>query len=157
MFICVSISINWIACHTVMVKARIIADKTNIHVKKFLSPIPITLSLNQSNVYVYDIITDLWNQSKYKRYINDNLFEFAYRNNPSSPNHEFEYITLQHAITMYQVNKTVLLMLTDNGYINQFMNTYISSNLEKYPNLIVVCLNDEAYKVNYYCILFIRF
>ncbi len=45
------------------------------------------------------------------------------------------------------MNNSILLMLTDLGYLDQFWNTYLYGNFTQYKNLVVACINQEAYEV----------
>ena len=80
-------------------------------------------------------------------YIHDSLFEFAYPQTPYKGKAGYTYYSLSEAIDMYQVNNSILLMLTDLGYLDQFWNTYLYGNFTQYKNLIVACINQEAYEV----------
>lgn len=44
-------------------------------------------------------------------------------------------------------NHTVLLMITDYGYLNMWNNAYIAGNPSRYNNLVVFCLDTESYRV----------
>ena len=74
-------------------------------------------------------------------------FEFAYPDKPFKGNDSYIYYTIPQAVNRYKVNNTVLLMLTDWGFFNQFWNSYVVSNLNQYSNLVVACLDTKVYEV----------
>lgn len=77
----------------------------------------------------------------------DVKFDFAYPETPFKGNDSYVYYTIPEAVNKYKRSNSVLLMLTDSGYLNQFWNTYIVSNLTSYPNLVVACLDRNVYEV----------
>ena len=46
------------------------------------------------------------------------------------------------------VNGTVLLMMTDYGYMDMFVNSYRVGNLSQYKNLVVLCIDEQSYRVS---------
>ena len=43
---------------------------------------------------------------------------------------------------------TVLLMMTDYGYMDMFVNSYRVGNLSQYKNLVVLCIDEQSYRVS---------
>lgn len=91
-------------------------------------------------------IRSIVNQTLEVNYFNVK-FDFAYPETPYKGNASFVYYTLPEAVKKYSFYNSVLLMLTDSGYLNQFWNTYVVSNLESYRNLVVACLDRNVYEV----------
>lgn len=106
----------------------------------YITYIPYTSTMDRKGVNTTSIIQHLWNLSQGNDYMNCIRFTFAYEK-------RIKYITLFEAIQRYKVNNTILLMLTDKGYISQFYNSYKANHLNKYSNLVVVCINEDAYNV----------
>ena len=44
-------------------------------------------------------------------------------------------------------NGTILLMMTDYGYLDMFLNSYRVGNLSQYKNLVVLCMDAKSYRV----------
>ena len=80
-------------------------------------------------------------------YVKKQRFRFAYEDLEYLDRKNYTYLSLASAIEKYNVNRTILLMLTDYGYLNVFWNSYIASKLDQYPNLLVACLDREVYDV----------
>ena len=93
------------------------------------------------------VIKELWKDSEKIDYIHDFLFEFAYPKTHYKGKTGYTYYSLSEAIAKYQVTNSILLMLTDLGYLEQFWNTYLYGNFTQYKNLVVACINQEAYEV----------
>lgn len=93
-----------------------------------------------------DVISKVVKQTKKMNYFRY-YFQFAYPKKPFKGNDSYIYYTIPKAVTRYKVNNTVLLMLTDWGYMNQFWNSYVVSNLKQYPNLVVACMDTKVYEV----------
>ena len=55
------------------------------------------------------------------------------------------YDRLEDVIKRHSYNNSIMLMCTDSGYINMFLNTYYVCNLQQYSNLIVTCLDKLCY------------
>lgn len=91
-------------------------------------------------------IRSIVNQTLEVNYFNVK-FDFAYPETPYKGNAGFVYYTLPEAVKKYSFYNSVLLMLTDSGYLNQFWNTYVVNNLESYRNLVVACLDRNVYEV----------
>ena len=58
---------------------------------------------------------------------------------------QLTYDRLEDVIKRHSYNNSIMLMCTDSGYINMFMNSYYVSNLQQYKNLIVTCLDKPCY------------
>ena len=56
------------------------------------------------------------------------------------------YDRLDTVIQRHSYNNTIMLMCTDSGYINMFLNSYYVCNLQQYKYLIVTCLDKSCYK-----------
>ena len=56
------------------------------------------------------------------------------------------YDRLDTVIQRHSYNNTIMLMWTDSGYINMFLNSYRVCGLQQYKNLIVTCLDKACYK-----------
>lgn len=54
---------------------------------------------------------------------------------------------LESFLHIRAVNGTIMLMMTDYGYLNHFLNVYYAGNLSQYPNLIVTCIDPQSYTV----------
>ena len=93
------------------------------------------------------VIEELWKYSEKIDYIHYGLFEFAYPKTHYKGKAGYTYYSLSEAIDKYQVKNSILLMLTDLGYLEQFWNTYLYGNFTQYKNLVVACINQEAYEV----------
>ena len=87
------------------------------------------------------VVSKLLEKTSNIDYLQDIQFAFA----APSPNNS--HLSLTEAVLRYQVNNTVILMLTDSGYIHQFWNSYLVSKLDRYPNLVVACLDLQVYEV----------
>ena len=116
---------------------------------RMINNIPSTVNISKKNKKSKDIILQLWNNSLYDNSLFCSQFSFAVANNMKSSN-GISYMNLAQAIKTYQVNNTIILMLTDQGYINQFLNSYVTNHLQQYPNLIVSCISESTYKVFLY-------
>ena len=57
-------------------------------------------------------------------------------------------VSLQNYLSQKAVNGTVLLMMTDYGYMNMFVNSYRVGNLSQYQNLVVLCIDEQSYRVS---------
>ena len=55
-------------------------------------------------------------------------------------------MSLQDYLSQKAVNGTVLLMMTDYGYMNMFVNSYRVGNLSQYQNLVVLCIDEQSYR-----------
>ena len=115
------------------------------HSRKEVLPINVETEIGSSEL-VKDIIRKVVNETMNMNYF-DYYFQFAYPDSPFKGNDSYIYYTIPKAVTRYKVNNTVLLMLTDWGYLNQFWNSYVVSNLKQYSNLVVACLDTEVYEV----------
>lgn len=93
------------------------------------------------------VIEELWKYSEKIDYIHYGLFEFAYPKTHYKGKAGYTYYSLSEAIDKYQVKNSILLMLTDLGYLEQFWNTYLYGNFTQYKNLVVACINQEVYEV----------
>lgn len=56
-------------------------------------------------------------------------------------------VSLKDYLSQKAVNGTVLLMMTDYGYMNMFVNSYRVGNLSQYKNLVVLCMDEQSYHV----------
>ena len=45
------------------------------------------------------------------------------------------------------VNNTVFVMIVDFGYLRVFLNSYFTSRLWEYPNLVILCLDQRSFNV----------
>lgn len=54
---------------------------------------------------------------------------------------------LESFLQIRAVNNTIMLMMTDYGYLNHFLNVYYAGKLSQYPNLIVTCIDSQSYTV----------
>lgn len=61
---------------------------------------------------------------------------------------EVREVSLQNYLSQKAVNGTVLLMMTDYGYMNMFVNSYRVGNLSQYQNLVVLCIDEQSYRVS---------
>ena len=59
---------------------------------------------------------------------------------------EVREVSLQDYLAQKAVNGTVLLMMTDYGYMNMFVNSYRVGNLSQYQNLVVLCIDEQSYR-----------
>ena len=59
---------------------------------------------------------------------------------------EVREVSLQDYLSQKAVNGTVLLMMTDYGYMNMFVNSYRVGNLSQYQNLGVLCIDEQSYR-----------
>ena len=59
---------------------------------------------------------------------------------------EVREVSLQDYLSQKAVNGTVLLMMTDYGYMNMFVNSYRVGNLSQYQNLVVLCIDEQSYR-----------
>ena len=57
-------------------------------------------------------------------------------------------MSLQSILPLRSVNNTVLLMMTDYGYLNHYLNVYYAGHLNQYPNLVVCCIDKYSYNVD---------
>ena len=57
-------------------------------------------------------------------------------------------VSLKDYLAQKAVNGTVLLMMTDYGYMNMFVNSYRVGNLSQYQNLVVLCIDEQSYRVS---------
>ena len=57
-------------------------------------------------------------------------------------------VSLKDYLSQKAVNGTVLLMMTDYGYMNMFVNSYRVGNLSQYKNLVVLCIDEQSYRVS---------
>ena len=55
------------------------------------------------------------------------------------------YDQLETVIQRSSYNNTIMLMCTDSGYINMFLNSYRVCDLQQYKNLIVTCFDKPCY------------
>lgn len=58
-------------------------------------------------------------------------------------------VSLKDYLSQKAVNGTVLLMMTDYGYMNMFVNSYRVGNLSQYKNLVVLCIDEQSYRVSF--------
>ena len=58
-------------------------------------------------------------------------------------------VSLKDYLAQKAVNGTVLLMMTDYGYMNMFVNSYRVGNLSQYKNLVVLCIDEQSYRVSF--------
>lgn len=85
-----------------------------------------------------------------------NIIPCLFQSNTNMTNISFRLspiITLESIISSNNVNNTVLLMMTDYGYLNHFLNVYYAGNLNQYPNLVVACIDKISYHVYFMNIL----
>lgn len=108
-------------------------------------PINVEIKVN-STKSVGNTIIDVVKETMKNDYLKYS-FLFAYPDKPFMGNNKYIYYTIPQAVNKYKVNNTVLLMLTDWGYMNQFWNSYIVSDLKQYSNLVVACLDTQVYEV----------
>ena len=47
----------------------------------------------------------------------------------------------------HAINSTILMMIVDYGYLDLWRNAYNAGKLSQYKNLVVVCLDEQSYKV----------
>ena len=45
------------------------------------------------------------------------------------------------------LNNTVFVMIVDFGYLRVFLNSYFTSRLWEYPNLVILCLDQRSFNV----------
>ena len=45
------------------------------------------------------------------------------------------------------INNTVFVMIVDFGYLRVFLNSYFTSRLWEYPNLVILCLDQRSFNV----------
>ena len=55
------------------------------------------------------------------------------------------YDLLEDVIKRHSYNNSIMLMCTDSGYINVFLNSYFVCNMQQYKNFIVTCLDKPCY------------
>lgn len=55
------------------------------------------------------------------------------------------YDRLEDVIKRHSYNNSIMLMCTDSGYINMFMNSYYVCNLQQYKSLVVTCFDKPCY------------
>ena len=55
-------------------------------------------------------------------------------------------VSYKNYLSQKAVNGTVLLMMTDYGYMNMFVNSYRVGNLSQYQNLVVLCIDEQSYR-----------
>ena len=55
------------------------------------------------------------------------------------------YDRLEDVIKRHSYNNSIMLMCTDSGYINVFLNSYYVCNMKQYKNFIVTCLDKPCY------------
>ena len=55
------------------------------------------------------------------------------------------YSQLEDVIKRHSYNNSIMLMCTDSGYLNMFLNSYYVCNLQQYKSLIVTCLDKSCY------------
>ena len=60
---------------------------------------------------------------------------------------EAKELSLKDYYSQKAENGTVLLMMTDYGYMNMFLNSYMVGNLSQYKNLVVLCMDEQSYRV----------
>ena len=60
---------------------------------------------------------------------------------------ETRVVSLKDYLSQKAINRTVLLMMTDYGYMNMFVNSYRVGNLSQYKNLVVLCIDEQSYRV----------
>ena len=94
-----------------------------------------------------DIVRQLLNQTSKIDYQKKQRFLFAYEDVKLLDKKNYTYLSLASAIKKYHINNTILLMLTDKGYRDVFWNSYITSKLHQYKNLVVACLDRQVYNV----------
>ena len=58
-------------------------------------------------------------------------------------------VSLKDYLSQKAVNGTVLLMMTDYGYMNMFVNSYRVGNLSQHQNLVVLCIDEQSYRVSF--------
>lgn len=55
--------------------------------------------------------------------------------------------SLRQFIRNKTINNTVLVMVVDFGYLKVFLNSYFTSRLWEYPNLVVLCFDKRSFLV----------
>ena len=63
--------------------------------------------------------------------------------NPAAPN-SMPFIQF---VKSKAVNNTVFVMIVDFGYLRVFLNSYFTSRLWEYPNLVILCLDQRSFNV----------
>ena len=61
---------------------------------------------------------------------------------------EVKEVSYKEYLAQKAVNGTVLLMMTDYGYMDMFVNSYRVGNLSQYKNLVVLCIDEQSYRVS---------
>ena len=91
-------------------------------------------------------ITGVKNKKNTNDQLEDVIKRYSYNNTVSSDNTEkTTYNKLEDVIKKHSYNNSIILMCTDSGYINMFLNSYNVCNLKQYRNLIVTCLDMACY------------
>lgn len=57
-------------------------------------------------------------------------------------------ISMESFLFQRAKNNTLLLMIVDYGYLNLWKNSYLASHLEKYDNLVILCMDTLSYTVS---------
>lgn len=96
-------------------------------------------------VFTCSIISVGWYRGNRPTASVPSLVDLQYR---TSVDISFESLLKRHA-----VNNTIFLMLTDYGYMDNFLNAYYAGNLREYGNLVVACMDPLAYKVLFFHLL----
>ncbi|KAK8819264.1 hypothetical protein WA577_003730 [Blastocystis sp. JDR] len=55
--------------------------------------------------------------------------------------------SLRQFIRNKTINNTVLVMVVDFGYLKVFLNSYFTSRLWEYPNLVVLCFDKRSFLI----------
>lgn len=63
--------------------------------------------------------------------------------NPTAPNS----LSFIQFVKSKAVNNTVFVMIVDFGYLRVFLNSYFTSRLWEYPNLVILCLDQRSFNV----------
>ena len=63
--------------------------------------------------------------------------------NPTAPN-SMSFIQF---VKSKAINNTVFVMIVDFGYLRVFLNSYFTSRLWEYPNLVILCLDQRSFNV----------
>ena len=61
-------------------------------------------------------------------------------------------VSLKDYLAQKAVNGTVLLMMTDYGYMDMFVNSYRVGHLSQYKNLVVLCIDKQSYRVSVFAL-----
>lgn len=79
----------------------------------------------------------LFQKVKYPSTKNISIFNISQKN--------ATFDQLKDVIKRQSYNNSIMLMCTDSGYINMFLNSYYVCNLQQYKNLVVTCLDKPCY------------